>query len=110
MSSTWVLGTQNTGKVREFQALFQSHGIEIIPYDLGFDVEESGQTFHDNALLKARAFAQASGKPALADDSGLAVEALDGAPGVLSARWAGPHQDYPCAFKMLEESLVGIIK
>jgi XTP/dITP diphosphohydrolase len=110
VNPTWVLATQNKGKVREFQKLFQSHGIEIVTYDLGFEVEETGQTFQENALLKAQAFAQVSGSPALADDSGLSIEALNGAPGVLSARWAGPDQDYLQVFETLEERLGGIIK
>ncbi len=110
MNPTWVLATQNKGKIREFRTLLQSHGVEIIPYELEFDVEETGQTFQENALVKAQVFTKASGKPALADDSGLAVEALDGAPGVLSARWAGPDQDYRHVFKTLEERLLGVIK
>ncbi len=87
-----VLATGNTGKVREIAALLAPLAIEIIPQTaLGIaSVEETGSTFEANALLKARFAAGAAGLPALADDSGIEVDALEGRPGVWSARYAGP--------------------
>lgn len=86
-----VLATGNSGKVRELAALLADSGIEfLLQSDLGVQpVEETGDTFVANALLKARHAARATGLPAIADDSGLAVDALGGAPGVYSARYAG---------------------
>jgi len=85
-----VIATHNTGKLREIQELIGGRVAHIRSAgELGLDdPEETGTTFHENAALKALAAAQATGKPALADDSGLAVAALDGAPGIYSARWA----------------------
>ena len=87
-----VLATANPGKQREFATLLAPRGFELVlQSDLGIaSVEETGNTFEDNALLKARHAAAASGLPALADDSGLEVDALGGRPGVWSARFAGP--------------------
>lgn len=93
ISSTYpvVLASGNAGKLREFQALLAPLGFEVTSQaDYHLDpVEETGHTFVENALLKARAAAKVSGLPALADDSGLAVNALQGAPGIYSARFAG---------------------
>ena len=89
-----LLASNNSGKLREVRALFAE--VEVVaPAALGLDlaVEESGQTFAANALLKARAYAEASGQIALADDSGLEVDALGGAPGIYSARYGGPDLD-----------------
>ena len=89
-----LLASNNAGKLREVRALFAE--VEVVaPADLGLQlcVEESGQTFAANAQLKARAYAAASGLIALADDSGLEVDALAGAPGIYSARYGGPHLD-----------------
>ena len=83
-----VIASGNAGKVREFAALLAGLGLEIRPQPEGLEVEETGLTFVENARLKAIAVAQATGCWALADDSGLAVDALDGAPGVYSARYA----------------------
>ena len=83
-----VIASGNAGKVREFAALLAGLGLEIRPQPEGLEVEETGLTFVENARLKAIAVARASGCWALADDSGLAVDALDGAPGVHSARYA----------------------
>jgi len=86
-----LLATTNPGKARELRGLLATSGWEALsPQDLGIDLEvpETGITLEENALLKARAFVAASGLPALADDSGLEVEALGGRPGVHSARWA----------------------
>jgi XTP/dITP diphosphohydrolase len=83
-----VIASGNAGKVREFAALLGALPLEVRPQPEGLDVEETGATFAENARLKAEAVARATGCWALADDSGLAVEALGGAPGVLSARYA----------------------
>jgi len=87
-----VLATGNAGKQRELAALLAPHGFELILQTaLGIEpAEETGRTFQANALLKARHASQAAGLPALADDSGLEVDALEGRPGVWSARYAGP--------------------
>lgn len=87
-----VLASSNQGKLREFSTLLAPYDIEIVTQDqLGIEpAEETGQTFVENAILKARHASAASGLPALADDSGLEVDALNGAPGVFSARYAGP--------------------
>jgi XTP/dITP diphosphohydrolase len=88
-----VLASGNAGKVREFAALLAARGLEIVPQS-AFGIvtpEETGATFLDNALLKARHAAAVSGLSALADDSGIEVDALGGRPGVWSARYAGPH-------------------
>jgi XTP/dITP diphosphohydrolase len=91
-----VLATSNRGKLRDFRHLFESTGIELsLPedHDIVMDVEETGTTFEENAVLKARAIHDATGLAVLADDSGLVVEALGGEPGVYSARYAGPQCD-----------------
>lgn len=92
-----LVATSNPGKLRELRALLADLGLEVLgPGDVGLalEVEETGTTFVANAVLKARAFAAAAGLPALADDSGLEVDALDGRPGVHSARWvAGTDAD-----------------
>ena len=87
-----VLATGNPGKVREFNAVLADFHLDIVPQSaLGVpEAEETGLTFVENAILKARNAAMHTGLPALADDSGLAVDALDGAPGIYSARYAGP--------------------
>jgi len=87
-----VIGTNNRGKLREYQQLLEGCGFELVtPGDLGldFDPEETGSTFAENATLKAVEAARISGLTALADDSGLEVDALDGRPGLFSARYAG---------------------
>lgn len=91
-----VLATRNAGKIREFSALMAGMGVTVLGLD-AFpeveEVEETGTTFEENALLKARAVAAATGLVAVADDSGISVDALGGAPGVYSARYAGGHGD-----------------
>jgi len=83
-----VLGSKNQGKIRELQAMLAQSGIEVRGLDPEVpDVEETGASFEENALLKARAACKASGLPALGEDSGLAVDALSGGPGIHSARW-----------------------
>ncbi|MBO7187501.1 MAG: RdgB/HAM1 family non-canonical purine NTP pyrophosphatase [Clostridia bacterium] len=89
-----VLASKNKGKIREFTEIFNNY--EIIPYtDLGIDVDpdETGETFFDNALIKAKTISQICNLPVLADDSGLCVDALGGAPGVYSARFSGLGDD-----------------
>jgi XTP/dITP diphosphohydrolase len=101
-----VLATANAGKLRELQALLANQGIEVLSQaDFGVaPVAETGRTFVDNALLKARHAAAHTGLPAIADDSGLEVDALDGRPGVLSARYAGtPGDDAANNAKLLAE-------
>jgi len=90
-----VLASNNAGKVREINALLAASGLGVIPQgELGIDeAEETGLTFVENAILKARHAARASGGPAIADDSGLEVDALNGAPGIYSARYAGVGAD-----------------
>ena len=90
-----VLASGNRGKLREFTELLATLGIEFVPQSqLGIEPpEETGATFAANAILKARHASSSSGLPAMADDSGLEVDALDGAPGVRSARYAGGHGD-----------------
>jgi XTP/dITP diphosphohydrolase len=105
-----VLASSNPGKLREFNALFADSGCEVVTQaSLGIDdVEETGLTFVENALLKARHAAQVSGLPALADDSGLCVEALKGAPGLYSARYAGGHGDSAANNAKLLQTLDGM--
>lgn len=96
MSERFVLATHNANKLAEMSDILSKLGIEVIsPADLGItvDVEETGQTFAENAALKARAICAAAGLPAIADDSGLCVDALNGAPGVYSARYGGEGLD-----------------
>ncbi len=90
-----VLASNNPGKLREFAAMFEPLQIEIRPQaDYGIpEAEETGLTFIENALLKARNACEHSGLPAMADDSGIEVDALQGAPGIYSARYAGPECD-----------------
>lgn len=88
-----VIASGNAGKIREIRELFRDLSVELFPMtEVGNPphIEETGETFHANALLKARAVSEWSGLTALADDSGLVVDALEGAPGVRSARFAGP--------------------
>lgn len=97
-----VLATHNQGKIREFSQMAAAHGIELLPIPEELDPEETGLTFMENALIKARAAAKATGLPAVADDSGLVVEALDGRPGILSARYC-EGSDADRRLKILEE-------
>ena len=94
MSLRVVLASRNKGKVEELRRILEPLlGIELVALDDVEDVAESGATFAENAFIKARAAAEATGLPAVADDSGLVVAVLNGMPGVLSARWAGRHGD-----------------
>ncbi len=102
-----VVASHNPGKVREIAELVRPFGVNVVTAgELGLDEpEETGATFEENATLKAMAAARASGLPALADDSGLAVDALGGAPGIYSARWAGPDKDFAKAMQVVEDRL-----
>jgi len=102
-----AVATHNAGKIREICAMLAPFGIAVkSAAELSLpEPEETGTTFSENAILKAHAAAEASGLVALADDSGLAVEALDGAPGIYSARWAGPSKDFSVAMREVEEKL-----
>ena len=104
---TLVIATHNPGKLREFVDLLGPFGVKLASAaELGLpEPEETGTTFAANAALKAHAAANGSGHPALADDSGLAVAALDGAPGIHSARWAGPEKDFTAAMARVEREL-----
>jgi XTP/dITP diphosphohydrolase len=104
-----VVATHNAGKLREIKELLAPYGVETLGAGaLGLDEpEETGSTFRDNAVLKAEAAARASGMIALADDSGLCVEALGGAPGIYSARWAGESKDFSAAMARVEDELEG---
>jgi XTP/dITP diphosphohydrolase len=102
-----VIASHNPGKLREIAELFEPYGIEVVSAGaLGLpEPEETGSTFVENAELKARASAEGSGLPALADDSGLAVKALGGQPGIYSARWAGPGKDFGVAMERVNREL-----
>ncbi|OYX06513.1 MAG: non-canonical purine NTP pyrophosphatase, RdgB/HAM1 family [Caulobacter vibrioides] len=106
MGTKLVAATHNPGKVPEIAALLDGRFEIVTAGQLGLpEPEETESTFVGNALLKARHAADLSGLPALADDSGLSVTALDGAPGIFSARWAGPTKDFAMAMKKVEERL-----
>jgi len=102
-----VVATHNTGKLREINELLAPYGLEAVSAgELGLpEPVEDGLTFKANAALKAHAAARGSGLPALADDSGLAVEALDGQPGIYSARWGGETKDFSLAMARVEDEL-----
>jgi XTP/dITP diphosphohydrolase len=105
--SQLVVASHNAGKVREIKALLGPHGIQPLSAGaLGLpEPEETGLTFAANAELKAHASANGSGHAALADDSGLCVDGLDGAPGIYSARWAGPTKDFRIAMNRIHDEL-----
>jgi XTP/dITP diphosphohydrolase len=100
-----VVASHNPGKVVEIRDLVAGNAISVVSAaDLGLaEPEETGATFEANAVLKALAAARATGLPALSDDSGLEVDLLDGAPGVYSARWAGPQRDFKLAMQRLAD-------
>jgi XTP/dITP diphosphohydrolase len=102
-----VIATHNPGKLAEMRELLSPYGIEVkSATELGLaEPEETGDSFAANAKLKAVAAATAAKLPAFADDSGLVVEALDGAPGIYSARWAGPSKDFNAAMARIERLL-----
>src|SRR5271168_5141109 len=102
-----VIATHNPGKLAEMRELLAPHGVEAVSArELGLgEPEETGDTFHANARIKAVAAAEAAQLPGFADDSGLVVDALDGAPGIFSARWAGPTKDFTVAMTRIERLL-----
>ena len=106
-SDRLVIASHNPGKLREIAELLEPFGLSVVSAaELGLEEpEETGQTFVANAELKAHAAAKASGLPALADDSGLVVHGLAGAPGIYSARWAGPGKDFGAAMERVQREL-----
>ena len=104
-----VVASHNAGKVREIRELLSTFKVDVVSAgDLDLpEPDETGTTFIANAELKAVAAATAANLPALADDSGMSVDALDGAPGIYSARWAGPNKDFNDAMKRVETALAG---
>ena len=106
----FILASQNQHKLVEMQNILSAHGVEVVlQSELGLhvEVEETGATFAENAMLKAKAVMAASGLPAIADDSGVCVDALNGAPGVYSARYGGPELDDVGRYRLLRETLRG---
>jgi len=102
-----VIATHNPGKLREMRELMAPYGIELVSAgELGLpEPEEDGHMFAENAAIKAVAATRASGLPALADDSGICIDALDGAPGLFSANWAGPGKDFGPAMARVQAEL-----
>ena len=111
MPQKLVLATRNSGKIIEFRRILEEIApgeVELISVDQFpdlVDVEETGSTFEENSLLKARYTSEATGLPAIADDSGLCIDALGGAPGIFSARWAGKHGDDQANLEKVLEQL-----
>src|ERR1700734_2020910 len=107
ISGQLVIATHNPGKLAEMRELLSPHGVTAISaIDLNLaEPEETGDSFAANARIKAVAAATVAKLPAFADDSGLVVEALDGAPGIYSARWAGPNKDFAAAMAQIERLL-----
>jgi XTP/dITP diphosphohydrolase len=107
MFSSLVIASHNEGKVEEIREMLDGFGIQVkSAAEAGIDEpEETGATFTENAELKAHNACKQSGLSALADDSGLVVPALDGAPGIYSARWAGPNKDFSVAFNRIQTEL-----
>lgn len=106
-----VLASKNAHKLEELRAILSRQGVEVVlERDVGadVDVEETGTTFEENALLKARAVMEATGVSAVADDSGLCVDALNGAPGVYSARYGGPELSDEGRCRLLLENMRGM--
>ena len=110
MSEKFVLATHNPGKLKEMSDILARFGVEVVsPGDLGItvDVEETGTTFAENAMLKAKAICAAAQLPAIADDSGLCVDALNGGPGVYSARYGGEGLDDRGRYMLLLNNMRG---
>ena len=108
--NTWVLASGNHGKLRELEELLKNFGLTIVPQSR-FDLStppETAHSFVENALLKARYASAATSLPAIADDSGLLVDALDGAPGIRSARFAGPNASADDNVELLLQRLEGL--
>ncbi len=107
-----VIATHNPGKLAEMRELLASYGVDAIAAgELSLpEPDETGMTFRDNARIKAEAAAKLTGLPAFADDSGLAVDALDGAPGIYSARWAGPDKNFLAPWRRSRTSFNGLAR
>ncbi len=107
LSGKLVIATHNKGKLAEMRELLAPYGIEAVSAgELNLpEPDETGHMFAENAAIKSRAAATASGLPALADDSGICVDALDGAPGLFSANWVGPNKDFQPAMARVEREL-----
>ena len=105
-----VIASSNKGKIKEFQSYFDSFGLILIPQEeMGVsDIEETGKTYVENSILKARHASKVTGLPAIADDSGLSVEYLDGQPGIYSARFSGPVSDDKKNRDLLLKKLEGV--
>ena len=106
----FILATHNPGKLREMAAILSQYGVEVVsPADVGItvDVEETGTTFAENAMLKAKAICAAADLPAIADDSGLCVDALNGGPGAYSARYGGEGLDDKGRYTLLLQNMRG---
>lgn len=106
-----IIATQNKGKAKDFEVLFGPLGYEILTLqdiDKELDIEETGVTFEENAILKAEGVAQILGKPVIADDSGLEIDALNGEPGVYSARYAGGEKSDEANIDKVLEKLSGV--
>ena len=103
--SQWVLATENPGKIKEFQQFFDRFPVTLTLSPLEQSPDEVGETFQENAFLKAQAYSQHYGMTALADDSGLVIPALGGMPGVRSARWVQEQGGFPAALHVLQQKL-----
>ena len=106
-----IIATKNQGKAKEFIELFEPYGLSVktlLDYPDALDIEETGQTFAENAILKAQGIADYFQKTVLADDSGLCVDALDGKPGVYSARYAGDEKNDDANIDKVLEELAGV--
>lgn len=111
MARRLLIATTNPHKVEEFRGLLAGLPFGLVSLtDVGVsaDVDETGTTFAENAIIKAVAYASMTGLPALADDSGLEIDALDGAPGLYSARWAGPDVTYAVRNRLIVDKLAGL--
>ncbi|WP_394272995.1 RdgB/HAM1 family non-canonical purine NTP pyrophosphatase [Butyricicoccus sp.] len=105
----FVLASHNKGKIQEVKQIWEPMGFEIVPMPEDFpEIEENGESFEENAMIKARAVSKALSLPAIADDSGLVVDALDGFPGIHSARWAGPDATAHDRNLLLLEKLLSV--
>jgi XTP/dITP diphosphohydrolase len=108
MTTHIVLASRNRGKLIELRRILND-SFELVPLpEAAPEVDETGATFEENALLKARSAAEVTGLPAVADDSGLAVDALNGMPGVLSARWSGRHGDDDANLRLVLGQVAGV--
>ena len=108
---TVLIATKNKGKAKEFETLFSPKGIKVITLldiENAIDVEETGSTFEENALLKANAISEIMNMPVLSDDSGLIIDALEGRPGIFSARYAGPAKDDRANYEKVLRELEGV--